>query len=89
MFERFDEPARRTLFFARYEATKLGARSIETEHMLLGLIRDAGGHAAAMLSALPLVDIREELEGKRTTEVVPKWVNLAFRFLRIQKPRCA
>ncbi len=40
MFERYTERARRTLFFARYEATRLGSASIETEHMLLGLIRE-------------------------------------------------
>jgi len=40
MFERFTEPARRTIFFARYEASLLGARYIETEHLLLGLLRE-------------------------------------------------
>jgi ClpA/ClpB-like protein/uncharacterized protein DUF3738 len=39
MFERFNEPARRSLFFARYEASVLGSRSIETEHLLLGILR--------------------------------------------------
>jgi hypothetical protein len=33
MFERYDEPARRTLFFARWEATNLGSRSIE-DHII-------------------------------------------------------
>ena len=39
MFERFTEQARRTLFFARYEASQFGSLSIETEHLLLGLVR--------------------------------------------------
>jgi ATP-dependent Clp protease ATP-binding subunit ClpC len=39
MFERYTESARRALFFARYEVTQLGGRAIETEHLLLGLIR--------------------------------------------------
>jgi uncharacterized protein (TIGR03435 family) len=43
MFERFSEPARRVLFFARYEASQLGSVSIDTEHVLLGLIREAKG----------------------------------------------
>ena len=38
MFERYTERGRRVLFFARYEATLLGSTSIETEHLLLGLI---------------------------------------------------
>ena len=41
MFERYTEDARRTLFFARYEASQLGGSTIEPEHLLLGLIREA------------------------------------------------
>jgi Clp amino terminal domain, pathogenicity island component len=40
MFDRFTEHARRAIFFARYEAGSLGSRYIETEHLLLGLIRE-------------------------------------------------
>ena len=36
MFEKYNEKARRALFFARYEASKLGSRVIESEHILLG-----------------------------------------------------
>jgi ATP-dependent Clp protease ATP-binding subunit ClpC len=43
MFERFTEPARRTLFFARYETTELGGGEIAPEHLLLGLLREANG----------------------------------------------
>jgi ATP-dependent Clp protease ATP-binding subunit ClpA len=40
MFERYSEPARRAIFFARYEAGAYGSRYIETEHLLLGLLRE-------------------------------------------------
>jgi hypothetical protein len=40
MFERYTEKARRTIFFARYEASQLGAPMIGTEHMLLGILRE-------------------------------------------------
>lgn len=40
MFERFTEKARRTIFFARYEASHYGSPYIETEHVLLGLLRE-------------------------------------------------
>jgi ATP-dependent Clp protease ATP-binding subunit ClpA len=40
MFERFTEKARRVIFFARYEASNYGSPFIETEHLLLGLLRD-------------------------------------------------
>src|SRR5262245_19848218 len=40
MFERYTEKARRVIFFARYEAVRFGSPAIETEHLLLGLIRE-------------------------------------------------
>src|SRR5229473_867661 len=40
MFDRFTERARRIIFFARYEASTLSTGYIETEHLLLGLIRE-------------------------------------------------
>jgi ATP-dependent Clp protease ATP-binding subunit ClpC len=39
MFERYTEKARRVIFFGRYEASQLGSPFIETEHLLLGLMR--------------------------------------------------
>ena len=39
MFERYTEKARRVIFFARYEASQYGQPKIDTEHLLLGLIR--------------------------------------------------
>jgi ATP-dependent Clp protease ATP-binding subunit ClpC len=40
MLERYTEKARRVIFFARYEASQFGTSYIETEHLLLGLLRD-------------------------------------------------
>ncbi len=40
MFEKYNEKARRALFFARYEASKLGSKVIESEHILLGILRE-------------------------------------------------
>lgn len=40
MFERFTEQARRAIFFGRYEAQLLRSDYIETEHLLLGILRD-------------------------------------------------
>jgi Clp amino terminal domain, pathogenicity island component len=39
MFERYTEKARRSIFFARWEASRFGSAYIEPEHMLLGLAR--------------------------------------------------
>ena len=52
MFERYTESARRALFFSRYEASELGRRSIETEHLLLGLLRAGKG----VTSRIPFSD---------------------------------
>jgi quinol monooxygenase YgiN len=46
MFERYTERARRVLFFARYEASQLGSTAIDTEHLLLGLLRENQGVAS-------------------------------------------
>lgn len=40
MFERYTEKARRIVFFARYEASEFGSPTIETEHLLLGILRE-------------------------------------------------
>jgi ATP-dependent Clp protease ATP-binding subunit ClpC len=60
MFERYTESARRSLFFARYEASQLGSISIEPEHLLLGLLRDSRAMSALMLVSLG--GLRHEIE---------------------------
>ena len=66
MFERYTERARRVLFFARYEASQLGSISIETEHLLLGLIREGKGLTSRIFarSHLSIENIRKEIEGR-------------------------
>jgi ATP-dependent Clp protease ATP-binding subunit ClpC len=64
MFERYTESARRTLFFARYETSMTGGTAIETEHLLLGLLREHKGISARLLSRVPqgVENIRRKLE---------------------------
>jgi ATP-dependent Clp protease ATP-binding subunit ClpC len=66
MFEKYTEKARRVIFFARYEASQLGSSTIETEHLLLGLIREDKSLAARFLpkSHAAIQDIRKEIEGR-------------------------
>jgi ATP-dependent Clp protease ATP-binding subunit ClpC len=66
MFERYTERARRVIFFARYEASQLGSNSIETEHLLLGLIREGKGLTSRIFSKshLSMEAIRKEIEGR-------------------------
>ena len=63
MFERYTEQARRVIFFARYEASNYGSPCIETEHILLGLLRED----KEIFRLLPRVDaesIRKLVEAK-------------------------
>jgi ATP-dependent Clp protease ATP-binding subunit ClpC len=60
MFERYTESARRSLFFARYEASQLGSIAIAAEHLLLGLIRDEA--ALAALLPVDFTRLRREIE---------------------------
>jgi len=48
MFERYTEKARRVIFFARYEASQFGSPYIETEHLLLGLLREDNPRSAGI-----------------------------------------
>jgi uncharacterized protein (TIGR02246 family) len=49
MFERYTENARRVIFFARYEASQYGSSCIESEHLLLGLLREDRGLTRSFL----------------------------------------
>ncbi len=67
MFERYTEKARRVIFFARYEASQFGSPYIETEHLLLGLLREDKALTNRFLRSHALVEaIRKEIE-ERTT----------------------
>jgi ATP-dependent Clp protease ATP-binding subunit ClpC len=67
MFEKYNEKARRALFFARYEASKLGSRVIESEHVLLGVLREGEDIIKEMFSRFNVKpeQIRREVEGDR------------------------
>ena len=67
MFERYTEKARRVIFFARYEASQYGSPYIETEHLLLGLLREDRALAARFLRSASAVDsIRKQIEAHTT-----------------------
>jgi hypothetical protein len=63
MFERYTEKARRVIFFARYEASEYGSPYIETEHLLLGLLREDQALARMFLGQGNIqAEIRAEIE---------------------------
>lgn len=69
MFERFTERAKKVINpLAKEEARRLNHNFIGTEHLLLGLIREGGGVAVAVLESLgvDLESVRIEVENLTT-----------------------
>jgi ATP-dependent Clp protease ATP-binding subunit ClpC len=65
MFEKYTEKARRVIFFARYEASQFGSPHIETEHLLLGLLREDKALTNRFLrSHASIESIRKQIEGR-------------------------
>ena len=67
MFERYTEKARRCIFFARYEASMFGSPYIETEHLLLGILREDKALANRVLRSFDAIEsIRKQIEASTT-----------------------
>lgn len=62
MFKRYTEKARRVIFFARYEASQFGSPYIETEHLLLGLLREDKVFTNRFLRYAAAESIRKQIE---------------------------
>jgi ATP-dependent Clp protease ATP-binding subunit ClpC len=58
VFETFTEKARRVIFFARYEASQFNSSSIQTEHIMLGLLREIDKTSYRLLDQ---IDVQIEL----------------------------
>jgi ATP-dependent Clp protease ATP-binding subunit ClpC len=80
MFERYTEQARRALFFARYESSTLGVRSIETEHLLLGLLREHHGLVTRLFerTSVSVDALRAEAGATRPGESFATSVEIPF-----------
>ena len=82
MFERYTEGARRSLFFSRYEASRLGSVSIETEHLLYGLSRESQGLIVRLFASLGVSPEALQLEIEKRVaagrEKVPTSVEIPF-----------
>ncbi|MGA7342498.1 MAG: Clp protease N-terminal domain-containing protein [Terracidiphilus sp.] len=78
MFERYTEKARRVIFFARYEASQFGSPYIETEHLVLGLLREDKALTNRFLRSHASVEsIRKQIEEHTVIrEKVPTSVDL-------------
>ncbi len=71
MLERFTERARKVMLLAKEEAKRFNHDYIGTEHILLGLIREGEGVAAAVLQSLGLSLDRIRLEVEKIVQPGP------------------
>jgi ATP-dependent Clp protease ATP-binding subunit ClpC len=62
MFERYTEKARRVIFFARYEASQFGSPYIESEHILLGLLREEPAITQRFVAGRSSDEVRLKIE---------------------------
>jgi len=76
MFDRFTERARKVLVLAREEAKNYNHNYIGTEHILLGLIKEGQGVAAAVLQKLGFSLERIKLEIEKLVETGPSLVQV-------------
>jgi len=79
MFERYTEKARRVIFFARYEASAFGSPYIESEHLLLGFLRESKALSAKLFSgpSFTVDTIRKQIERHTAVgEKIPTSVDL-------------
>ena len=83
-FGRYTYRARQALFFSRFEAAQLGIPTIESEHLLLGLIHARQGLQTPASVALPLADLRAEVES-HTTKAEPLSTSVVIPFSDVTK----
>jgi len=87
MFERYTQASRRVIFFARLEASNFGSMTLETEHLLLGLIREDKNLMRHFLRNHSAIEsIRKETERRITShEEIPTSIDLPLsnEFTRI------
>jgi ATP-dependent Clp protease ATP-binding subunit ClpA len=76
MFELYTEKARRVIFFARGAASQFGSPYIETEHLLMGLLREDKALANRFLQS-QVESIRKQIDEHTTIrEKVPTSMDL-------------
>ena len=74
MFNRFTERARKVILLAKEEAKRFNHDYIGTEHLLLGLIGEGEGVAAAVLASLGLDTEKIRFEVEKLVEAGPNTV---------------
>jgi ATP-dependent Clp protease ATP-binding subunit ClpC len=79
MFERYSDKARRVIFFARYEASEFGSPIIDTEHLLLGILRESQDLLLSVASSTAVSTIRDRIRQQvPIRDKIPTSVDLPF-----------
>jgi ATP-dependent Clp protease ATP-binding subunit ClpC len=76
MFDKFTESARRSVFFARYEASNFGNEYIETYHLLLGIFRQDGSLKARLIGKVTIDELRAEFAHLAGSSKIPTSADL-------------
>ena len=71
MFNRFTERARKVILLAKEEAKRFNHDYIGTEHIMLGLVREGEGVAAAVLASLGLSSDKVRMEVEKLVQPGP------------------
>lgn len=74
MFNRFTERARKVILLAKEEAKRFNHDYIGTEHILLGLVREGEGVAAAVLASFGLTSDKIRIEVEKLVQPGPSTV---------------
>ena len=84
MFERYTEKARRVIFFAHYEASQYGSPFMETEHFLLGILREDKSLVRHCLPPGASEAIRKKVDALRSTgeKVSTSWESISLELVK-------
>lgn len=67
MFERYTEQARRAIFHARFEASRVGASEIETPHLLVGVLTERSPACVPVISDEAAESLLAEIRASRAS----------------------
>ena len=79
MFDRYSERAKRVIFFARYETSEFGSPVIDTEHLLLGILRESQDLLVSVAGPAAVETVKERIgQQSPIRDKIPTSVDLPF-----------
>ena len=81
MFEHCTERARRCIYFARQSAAKYGSQTIETEHLLLGILQEDPDVISRFPPSKTAKEIRAEIESRIAKNTASTRIEIPLSFL--------